>query len=1150
MSRDEHPAPERPPRSEPAPAAPVRVSPGGGHRKVESWFDLPALEREVLAFWRETDAFKALVAQQAGRPPYSFLDGPITANNPMGVHHAWGRTLKDLYQRYWAMNGRRLRYQNGFDCQGLWVEIEVEKEHGLSSKGDVEAFGVARFVEACQARVRKYSAIQTEQSVRLGMWMDWDNSYFTMSEANNFAIWSFLKRCHARGKIYRGSDVMPWSGRSGSAYSQMEVIEGRKLVAHTALFVRFPLRERPGENLLVWTTTPWTLTCNVAAAVNAELDYVKLRDQRSGELFYLAAENLSFARLERQFREQKEWVAGVPKLKTIAQLFNERGGYTVEGTVKGAELIGLAYAGPFDELPAQGVAGGLPFPPRGVTQSAREAHRVIDGGRDTHGNPVVVAGEGTGIVHTAPGCGDIDHALGKQLGLPMLAPLDEAACFLEGFGWLSGKHATAPETVEAIIEDLRRKGLLVATERYPHVYPHCWRTGDELVFRLVDEWYIDMGWRDEIKAAVEQVRWVPAWGRERELEWLTNMRDWMISKKRFWGLALPIWVCEQCQGFEVIGGREELQQRAIAGWEQFEGHTPHRPWIDAVKIACPHCGGTAQRVADVGNPWLDAGIVPYSTLGYDRDRDYWREWFPADLVLESFPGQFRNWFYAMLAMSAMIEGRAPFRTLVGHALMRDERGEEMHKSKGNAIWFDEAAEQAGAEAMRWLFAQHEPSANLNFGYGALREVRGGFLNTLWNTYGFYVNYARLEGPTKGASAAIAFAALPSFDRWILSELQTTIASCRAAFEAYDHRAAARAIGAFVEDLSGWYIRHNRRRFWKSDDPADLRAALQTLGECLRGVTGLIAPLLPFLSEAIYQNLVRAVDASAPSSVHHTAYPVAQTERLDQPLTEAMRAIKRLNSLALAAREAKKLKVRQPLALLRIGPRDAVEQAAAERFAAMLRDDLNVKRVEVLAPGSASPLVYRIKPNFKALGSRLGPKMKAVAAAIAADAERLITAWRAGSETLTVQVGGEALELARGDFELQSEAPPELSVVEEHGTWVAFETTITDALRREGLMRDLLRRLQLLRKESGLELEDRITLRWCADGPELSALLGEWGDYLAGELLCLELTHDPVLAADRASGSAPETTIDETTIELGGERLYVSLTKAATPRPTT
>ncbi|NUP90224.1 MAG: class I tRNA ligase family protein, partial [Candidatus Sumerlaeia bacterium] len=334
--------------------------------KVDPWFDIVRVEHGVLALWRETGAFERLREKNRGKPVWSFLDGPITANNKMGVHHAWGRTLKDAYQRFWAMRGRELRYQNGFDCQGLWVEVEVEKEHGFASKRQIEEYGIARFVEDCKARVRKFSAIQTEQSIRLGMWMDWDHSYYTMSDENNYTIWSFLKRCHGRGKIYRGHDVVPWSGRSGSSYSQMEVIEGRRLVTHTAVFVRFPLRGRPRENLLVWTTTPWTLAANVAAAVNVDLEYVKLRSKRDGQLYYFAAENLKFQRLERQFEEKREWIEGVPKLKTIHQIFEERGGYEIEGVVKGAELAGLEYDGPFDEIEAQGAPGGHPVPAPGV----------------------------------------------------------------------------------------------------------------------------------------------------------------------------------------------------------------------------------------------------------------------------------------------------------------------------------------------------------------------------------------------------------------------------------------------------------------------------------------------------------------------------------------------------------------------------------------------------------------------------------------------------------------------------------------------------------------------------------------------------------------------------------------------------------------
>ncbi|MCA9668551.1 MAG: isoleucine--tRNA ligase [Myxococcales bacterium] len=1114
----------------------MTIAPGKGLAKVEPWFDIAPLENEVLAFWHETRAFETLVEKNRGNERFSFLDGPITANNPMGVHHAWGRTLKDAFQRYYAMLGRDQRYQNGFDCQGLWVEVEVEKEKGFSSKRDVETYGIANFVNDCKARVLKYSGIQTEQSKRLGMWMQWDNSYFTMAEENNYTIWSFLKKCHERGKIYRGTDVMPWSGRSGSAYSQMEVIEGRRLVAHTAIFLRFPLVEREGENLLIWTTTPWTLTSNVAAAVNVDLDYVKLRDKRSGELFYFAKDNLEYQRLERQFKEKKEWVAGVPKLKTIAQIFNERGGYEIEGTVKGAELVGLSYRGPFDELHAQSVKGGYVVGERGEITEGRfgelsgiEAHRVIDGGKDDRGADVVVAGEGTGIVHSAPGCGDIDHVMGARLGLPSIAPLDGNALFGEGFGDLVGKHAVAPETVEQIIANLKDKGLLVATEQYPHVYPHCWRTGDELVFRLVDEWYIQMDWREEIKKIVDDIQWIPGWGRDRELEWLTNMRDWMISKKRFWGLALPIWLCGECDHFDVIGSREELEARAVRGWDAFDGNTPHRPWVDEIVIKCSHCGAETKRIEDVGNPWLDAGIVPYSTVGYNSDRDYWQKWVPADLVLECFPGQFRNWFYALLSMSTMMEQIAPFKTLLGYALVRDETGKEMHKSTGNAIWFDDAAEKAGADVMRWLYCSHETTTNLNFGWGVLREVRGKFLNMLWNTYGFLANYARLaEYDRKGER--VPFDKLSSFDRWILSELQQTISSCRASIEAWDMRGAARAIESFTQDVSTWYIRHNRRRFWKSDDEADTRAALQTLYDCVEALTLLAAPMIPFVTEAIYQNLVRGLDSDAPASVHHASYPEADEALFDAPLTEEMRAVKRLTSMALAAREAKKIKVRQPLSLLRVGPRDNVEKHACERFREMLAEDLNVKAVEVLEPGAKSPLSYSIKPNFKALGARLGKQMKAAAAAITARADELVAAYNDGAQSFELALDGETVALSRDDLLLEATAPDELTVSEDRGSWVALETTLTEALEVEGRMRDLLRRLQVQRKDAGLEIEDRITLRWASEGEMTRKVFAQWGDYLAGELLCRSLEQADAL---------PESP----TVKVGGEVISVEITKA-------
>ena len=436
-------------------------------KKVNPQVDFIKLENTILNFWEKNDIFKKRVALNQGKKPWSFIDGPITANNPMGVHHAWGRTIKDIMNRYKAMQGFDLRYQNGFDCQGLWVEVEVEKELGFKSKKDVEEYGIEKFVNLCKDRVRKYSAIQTEQSKRLGYWMDWDNSYFTMSDENNYTIWAMLKKLFEDGKIYRGTDVVPWSGKSGTSYSQMEIIEGRKLVAHEAVFVRFPLVDRDQEYLLIWTTTPWTLTSNVIAAVNVSLDYVKLR-AADGSLYYFAKENLEFQRLEKQFKEKKQWIDGVPKLKTIAQIFKERGGYEVEGIIKGAELVGWKYIGPFDDFEAQQELGGYPFTNEELKAQGMNGvncHQVIDGGKDNLGNDIVVAGEGTGIVHMAPGCGDIDYQIGKKMGFINIAPLDSEANFMDKFGWLTGLNATKKSTVEKITTDLKKRNFLFYSEQ-------------------------------------------------------------------------------------------------------------------------------------------------------------------------------------------------------------------------------------------------------------------------------------------------------------------------------------------------------------------------------------------------------------------------------------------------------------------------------------------------------------------------------------------------------------------------------------------------------------------------------------------------------------------------------------------------------------
>ena len=1118
--------------------------------KVTADVDFPGLERTILDFWQRTDAFGRLRDKNRGKPPWSFLDGPITANNPMGVHHAWGRTYKDVYNRYFAMMGRELRFQNGFDCQGLWVEVEVEKDLGLGSKQDIENLvpgdrfaSIDRFVTLCKERVNKFARIQTEQSIRLGYWMDWDReedwskppdkrrSYYTMSEENNYTIWSFLKKCRAENLIYRAYDSMPWCPRCAVGISQMEMHEGYQRVAHQAVFVRFPLRGRPGENLLVWTTTPWTLTSNVAAAVHPDLPYLRVRHR--GEIFYLAKGTFTAQRLDAEFR-RKEWVEGVPKLKSIEQIFKEKGGYDILGELSGSEMVGWTFDGPFDDLPAQRHPGGYSAEVAevavkqkwGPAMPAREIHRVIPW-------KAVSEAEGTGIVHIAPGCGKEDFALGKEESLVPIAPLDESGVFLRGFGALEGRSAIDPATVESILADLHHKGLLVAVERYPHNYPHCWRCKTELLFRLVDEWFIDMRWRDRIVKICHEARWIPNFGLQRELDWLKNMGDWMISKKRYWGLALPIWLCESCGAFDVIGGREELKSRAVAGWEEFDGHTPHKPWIDLVKINCAKCGGRANRIPDVGNPWLDAGIVPYSTLGYNHDRQYWEQWFPADFVTESFPGQFRNWFYALLAMSALMEERAPFKVLLGHATVRDEKGEEMHKSKGNAIPFEDAAEKMGADVMRWMFCRNNPANNINFGYGPADEIRNRFVFKLWNTYAFFCNYARLDG-FDPAAAPVPVSERPDIDRWILSDLQLLVETARRELEDYNAMTFCLAAETFVaEKLSNWYVRRNRRRFWKSEKSSDKLAAYQTLYTVLTTLTRLFAPIMPFLSESMYQNLEGAADAAARAlSVHLCDFPRAEEALIDAALSADMEALLRLVSLGLSTRNAVKIKVRQPLAEIKILPASEPERRAIARFADQIFEELNVKKVTVHDPADGPLLSYDVRPNLKMLGPKFGEKLNDVQRSLAALDPAAVAAKIQAGKNLEIHAGGAALALSQSDLLIQAKADDGWSGLADGRTQVSLDVRITEALACEGTAREMVRHIQELRKNSGLEIEDRIRLRVETDSPTVRSALEAHRDYICGETLAIELGAEPL---DGAAHKA--------TIKFQGQAVSIELAKA-------
>lgn len=1052
--------------------------------------DFIALEHELLRWWRDAGIVdRYLQRNAAAERRYSFIDGPITANNPMGVHHAWGRTYKDLFLRWRTMQGYRQRYQNGFDGQGLWVEVEVEKEKGFTSKRDIEAFGIARFVEECKQRVRKYAAIQTEQSRRLGYWMDWDHSYHTMSDENNYTIWHFLQRCHENGWLYRGTDSMPWCARCGTGLSQHEIVtEGYQEVTHTAVYVRLPLTDAAGEALLIWTTTPWTLTANVAAAVHPEQRYVRVRAGADGEILYLGKERLAVL------------AAGGANVEVLEEL-------------PGSALVGRRYRGPFDELAAQ----------HGVE------HRVIPWKE-------VGEAEGTAIVHIAPGAGPEDFALGKEHALAVVAPLDENGHYVDGFGWLSG--CSVFDVRDRLFTDLQEKGLLYRTEEHRHRYPFCWRCNSELVFRVVDEWFISM---DELRHTMmeitRKVRWVPAFGLERELDWLRNMHDWMISKKRYWGLALPIWTCGACDRFEVIGSEHELEARAVEGWPEFAGHSPHRPWIDAVKIACSTCGAKMARIRDVGNPWLDAGIVPFSTIKYRSDREYWREWFPADWISESFPGQFRNWFYSLLAMSATLERTEPFQACFTYALLRDEQGAEMHKSKGNAIWFDEAADKMGVDVMRWMYLRHTPANNLNFGYAPGDEVRRQFHIPIWNVYSFFVNYANIDGwqPAGGAGdagdggPAPAAPAYTELDRWIRSELQQLVRAVTAALESWRPETAAGVLERFVDALSNWYVRRNRRRFWRSGAAgldADKQAAYGTLYECLTTLAKLLAPFNPFISEALHRNLAAERAPGAPPSVHLCDWPEADAALIDEELSAATALAMRLARLGRSARAAANLRVRQPLAELVVDLANDREHAALGVIESQLLDELNVKRVR-LADEVGGLSAATVKPNYKALGPRFGRRMKQVAAAVAAAAPETLAAQAAAGGAVNV---GE-FELQAGDLVVETVPREDYAIATEPGCQVGVLKELTDELRAEGMVREAVHMINNLRRESGFDIADRITLYVSADGPVRSALQAH-ETLLAGEVLATEVRYD----AERPPNvSAAEGTIDGRSVTFGVHR---------------
>ncbi len=945
-------------------------------KEFPSKVDFPELEKEIFEYWEKNNIVsKYLTKNKNSGKRFSFLDGPITANNPMAVHHGWGRTLKDFYQRYKNMKGFKQRFQNGFDNQGLWVEVEVEKKLGFKTKKDIENYGIDRFVEKCKEHTLHFAQIQTEQSKRLGYFMDWDHSYYTLSDENNYAIWHFLKVCHENNWLYKGQDVVPWCPRCGTAISQHEILTGDYAdIIHKAVYIKYPVLNRDKEYLLVWTTTPWTLPANVAVAVNPKITYVRA-ETKNGEVFILAKSRLN--------------------------VFDQAQAPEVLESFSGQELChkNLRYLGPYDDLP--------------IVKKSLSEHLLVgweEGVAET---------EGTGLVHMSPGSGPEDYDVAKEQNLAIFPVLDESGFYLPGYGSFSGQNAA--KIGPTVIEDLSKRDFIFKTEDFSHRYPLCWRCKTELLFRLVEEWYIKMDdLRERMIEATKKIRWIPDFGEKLELDWLKNMEDWLISKKRYWGLALPIWECQNCQSFEVIGSKQELKERAVEGWQEFASaeHSPHRPWVDGVKIKCSKCQKTISRILDVGNPWLDAGIVSFSTISDDNrsenipyfhhNRQEWQKWFPADLVLECFPGQFKNWFYSLLATGAALENTNPFKTLLGHALVRDEKGREMHKSAGNAIEFNEAAGKMGADVIRWLYLRQNPEFNLEFGYGPAEEIKKQFLMILWNCYKFFLDYARTDFADLDQFLALSDKPSNNFlDKWIISRLNSLLKQIEQRIDDFDHSAAALAIQSFVvNDLSTWYIRRSRQRIGpRATNTNDKDSCYLTLKNVLISLTKVLSCFTPFLAEKLWQEL------GGKDTVHIQDWPELNSDLIDREAEEKMTLVRSLCSLGNALRKEVGIKIRQPLAKLKI--KNSKLKNSDKEFLTLISQELNVINVEVV-----------------------------------------------------------------------SEITPEMGylIKEEQGMKIALNTEITPELKKQGFVREFVRTVQEKRKAMNLTPKDEIQIRYSSGDP--------------------------------------------------------------------
>ena len=1014
--------------------------------------DLPAIERDILSFWQTQDVFHSSVRMRAGGESWTFYEGPPTANGMPGTHHIEARVFKDVFPRFHTMKGKHVIRKAGWDCHGLPVEIAVEKELGFSGKGDIEKYGIAAFNDKCRESVQRHVDAFTAMTERMGFWVDFDEAYWTMSDEYIESVWWSLAEIHKKGLLVQDHRVAPYCPRCGTGLSDHELAQGYETVKDPSVYVRFPITsgelEKLGASLLVWTTTPWTLVSNTAIAVHPEVDYVAARTKETEDV------------------KSEVLVVAEPLLSVLGD------GYEVIKKMKGSDLERTSYARPFDyvEIP--------------------DSHFVILA-------DYVTTEDGTGLVHQSPAFGADDLASCRRYNLPVVNPILPNGHFDENVKLVGGlffKEADKP-----LVKELKNSGRLYRHQQYEHTYPHCWRCHTPLIYYAQPSWYIRT---TKIKDALLRENAATDWHPEtiktgRFGDWLNNNIDWALSRNRYWGTPLPIWRCENAHE-ESFGSRKELQERAGRDLTDLE---LHRPYVDDITFACRECSATMLRTPEVIDCWYDSGAMPFAQWGYPHKPgsvEKFNEAYPADFICEAID-QTRGWFYTLMAIGTLVFDKSSYKTVLclGHILDKD--GRKMSKHLGNVLEPMALMDQHGADAVRWyMLAAGSPWSARRVGHDAISEVVRKTLLTYWNTVSFLSLYASAANyspqPISDSSQ------LSTMDRWIISELNQLIATVDAALNDFDSQAAGTALATFVDDLSNWYVRRSRRRFWDGDS-----AALSTLHHCLKTVTLLMAPMVPFITEHVWQKLIRVVEPNSPASVHLADFPVAEKKSIDEQLSKDVALTRRLVELGRASRAQSQVKIRQPLSRALIAA--PAWKSLSTELRDQIADELNVENLDDLSSAGSGLVDISIKANFRSLGAKFGGDVQAIAKVISSsDAAALVAEVRTHGAFSLPYGDGSVADVTEEDLVITETPRTGWAVTSHSGESVALDLTLTPELISKGIVREAIRAIQDARKASGFDVSDRIQVKWNSDAASASAI--ENGKvWISEEVLALSFERD-------------------------------------------